>query len=602
MRRRLVRIWFAHWVVWALGVGGLVPATHAAEICTGDFGIGFFGEFVVGIDAVGSCSLDGTQVSYVGLSIGQNPTGNGTVTVTQSQVSLVGTINRLGVGEQGTGVMTLSQGTVVDGSGGLCVPTDCNFFVGNGAGSTGALTVADVGTRLVTVNAFVIGAGGVFTQANDGFDFGIPGGATIASFSILNGAVVESESAEVSAGATGGSPTGAETSDATVTVDGDGSRWILEGSLSVSPGPNATSHVTVSNGGLISVPQLSLATHPTSVATLRILDSASVEAGGLRVAEEAGSRGTVEISNARLTNHPTEGQWILGGLGEAKLSIRKAGEIVNDQNFGVIVAQGAGSTAKISLNGAGSLFDAGTILGLGWDLNTNSPGRTCDISLDAGAVMRADHIIVGPGCTIKGKGTLQGVITNNGGTISPKVTNFAVLVPAQASGFFGFPSAGAADLVPAYTFTDAGQQVTINATGTIYLVTPSSPTNANGLTLQRSFIIGGAPSGFLPLEEVLVDAGSPVPITDGSSTILNVGALIGAFVPESIAAQPNFVPRDEDVVTAGQVGISSSGLFLVGAGPVSFTAPGPGRLYLGINEPFVSNNAGSFAVGIALTP
>jgi hypothetical protein len=67
-----------------------------------------------------------------------------------------------------------------------------------------------------------------------------------------------------------------------------------------------------------------------------------------------------------------------------------------------------------------SLFDAGPFLWLGW--NPNSAGGTCKVNLGQNTVIRAGQIIIGPGCDIKGNGTLQGSVTNNGGSIGKKVT------------------------------------------------------------------------------------------------------------------------------------------------------------------------------------
>ena len=113
--------------------------------------------------------------------------------------------------------------------------------------------------------------------------------------------------------------------------------------------------------------------------------------------------------------------------------------------------------------------------------------------------------------------------------------------------------------------------------------------------MPRSFIMGPFPQAYTPLEEALVDAGIPPPISIPSSIVTNIAALIGAFVPETVASQPGFQPRDEDIAS---IGIPSSALFLIGSGLLSFTALGPGQLFLGINEPFVSNNSGSFQVTI----
>ena len=96
--------------------------------------------------------------------------------------------------------------------------------------------------------------------------------------------------------------------------------------------------------------------------------------------------------------------------------------MINNQSTGVMVAPEASGVATINLNGTGSLLDAGPVLWLGWNPFTNSAGGACRVNLGKGAVISADHIIVGPGCRINGTGTLQGLVTNNGGSIARNVT------------------------------------------------------------------------------------------------------------------------------------------------------------------------------------
>jgi hypothetical protein len=167
-----------------------------------------------------------------------------------------------------------------------------------------------------------------------------------------------------------------------------------------------------------------------------------------------------------------------------------------------------------------------------------------------------------------------------------------VYVSGRAGGSFGSPVSGSFDFVEGHQFTAAGESVTISATGIVYGLGLSNPSGPDGWTVWRPIV-----AGYTPLEEFLVDTGTPV----GSlpTYIPNVAALIGAFVPEATASNPLFVARDEDFAT---VGIPSSALFLIGAGPFVYTAPGAGRLYLGINEPYMSNNNGGLDVTIAAGP
>jgi hypothetical protein len=173
-----------------------------------------------------------------------------------------------------------------------------------------------------------------------------------------------------------------------------------------------------------------------------------------------------------------------------------------------------------------------------------------------------------------------------------------VSVPATAGGGFGLvhlsPVLGSTNFIVGYLFSQTGQTIEIKSSGLINIGI-STLAGPDGLTLTRGVI-----DGYTPIEEGLLDFGVPVPIGDMDSTVLNVSALIGAFIPESRASEPGFVPLDSDIVE-GSRGIFSSDLFLIGNG-LTFVAPGEGRLYLGINEPYMLNNSGSFSVSVTPVP
>ena len=175
-----------------------------------------------------------------------------------------------------------------------------------------------------------------------------------------------------------------------------------------------------------------------------------------------------------------------------------------------------------------------------------------------------------------------------------------VLVPSTANGSFGSPVDGPTQFVVAHVVGVAGEQFSLSAIGTINLGEALS-TDPNGLTLLHSAIIGPFDQAFTPLEEGVLDAGGAVATSDGSSTVLKVGALIAAYIPNSRTSSPGFTPEDSDIAPAGN-GILSSELFFLGTGPVILTAPFAGTLYVGINEPFVSNNSGSFDVSVVRVP
>jgi hypothetical protein len=163
------------------------------------------------------------------------------------------------------------------------------------------------------------------------------------------------------------------------------------------------------------------------------------------------------------------------------------------------------------------------------------------------------------------------------------VAQSAVLnVDAKANGGFGSSSGGTLGtaMVPFAVLGAATFQISV--TGLINVCA-----NCSGLPLvgPEGITFPDFPNGngeILPLEER--DAIDPDP-----SDFL--GALIGAFVPSGTPGNDGF---DEDI--GGDV--AAAALFLIGSGPFLFTAPGAGTLYLGINDSYVANDSGSFAVTI----
>ena len=94
---------------------------RAGETLSGDTGIGFSGESEIGINAFGFYRVDGGIVAnQFGLHIAENPSASGEVIVTGPGTDLSlgpgAAFVSLMVGRQGSGVMTISGGAVVDSS------------------------------------------------------------------------------------------------------------------------------------------------------------------------------------------------------------------------------------------------------------------------------------------------------------------------------------------------------------------------------------------------------------------------------------------------------------------------------------------------------
>ena len=128
----------------------------------------------------------------------------------------------------------------------------------------------------------------------------------------------------------------------------------------------------------------------------------------------------------------------------------------------------------------------------------------------------------------------------------------------------------------------AGQKIVISAGGTISLIDDGSfTTDPDGIP----FDFGTSTTDRSPLQEAADVFGGVEP---------NSGALLGYFVPEFLGPVEAF-----DIERGGD--LPASGLFLIGSS-ASFEAPEPGTLFFGINDPRVSNNSGSFEVGVSEVP
>ena len=175
-----------------------------------------------------------------------------------------------------------------------------------------------------------------------------------------------------------------------------------------------------------------------------------------------------------------------------------------------------------------------------------------------------------------------------------------VLVDSHATGLFGSGGApGASALVEGWSLASAGERVSISATGLIDLATnePGYDTSPSGIGLLVDGI-QASNTQFTPDEEKHVEAGTLILPRTASTTIPAVGALIAVFVPESVASAPGFSATNVEFGGA----ITPQDVFLVGSGPFEFTAQAPGRLYLGINDTFPTNNSGSFSVTVSAVP
>lgn len=177
---------------------------------------------------------------------------------------------------QGTSTLTISGGGQLTFSPTASACTQTSQFgvgpictvvnIGNAAGSTATVVVTGAGSRLDldpenldpdTFHITQIG-GAVVTQSG----FGTPGGSSLATVSVLNGATFETDFASVAPAVSRDGNTGTESVTSLVTISGTGSTWNSNGivignrvdpdGVPVPPtAPQVSGTVIVANGGVI---------------------------------------------------------------------------------------------------------------------------------------------------------------------------------------------------------------------------------------------------------------------------------------------------------------------------------------------------------------
>lgn len=158
----------------------------------------------------------------------------------------------------------------------------------------------------------------------------------------------------------------------------------------------------------------------------------------------------------------------------------------------------------------------------------------------------------------------------------------SVFVSGTAGGNFGYPSEDIVPLVTAITVTGPGTITVTYVSGIVDWAT-GKPTGPNG----APWPYGGCQ---LPLQEAEGVSHENAP---------DIGALMGAFVPQTRAQRVGFSPLD-GTKNATTVGISPGTLFFIGTSK-TFSVSEAGTLFLGINDCEVADNSGGFNVNVNVT-
>ena len=372
----------------------------------------------VGSSAPGSFSaLAGSLLKADHLNIGDGGSGNGNVTVSGSptRIELRGTANRLQIGNWGSGSMQVSAGALVDATlnAAACSAPGaaCRTFIGNGAGSTGALTVTGAGSEVRTLRSFTVGQAAVFPG------FGTPGGTTHATLNVLNGGTLRTEGASVGAGPAGPNALGTERVFADVTVDGVGSQWIVTRNsvdngiafLGAGTHANAQATINITNGGKLLV---------DGTGSVGPFDGINLGARGRADLTVSGIGSSVEVKGANpfinVGRDAATGQGSFSVLAGANASAMFL-SVGRDGARGTLLIDGAGS--QLTLAGAGTPGVAGAAFGnVGRDggngsatVSNGGRWRVTDAGADSRPGNGSPGIIVGRGAGGTGLLEIKGV-------------------------------------------------------------------------------------------------------------------------------------------------------------------------------------------------
>ena len=369
--------------------------------------------------------------------------------------------------------------------GGASLAVGASTVIGDGASSTGLVTVTGTGTTLDTsylavgnygwgelaiadgarvVSTFAsVGAspdsvgvvtvtGGSALFASDEFTVGSEGSGTL---TVLGGSEVTSSNGALGWGVNG---------VGTVTVSGAGSRWDNSaGSLTVAY--QGTASITVADGGelinatgyvanavgssagvTVTGPGSSWTNTESLIAgnygsaTIRVNSGAQLSSVGGVIGQQAGSVGTVEIDGAGSSWEDTDGLGgvVVGAAGAGTLSVLNGGSVAISNNLTVGNDTGSGTlvvdpTSRVTVGG-----------GVTFGANANYVVSVAPSSTPTGSLITAGGL-----ATISPDAVVTVLARGGGYALSTKYT---ILTANSVSGTFGGVSSNLAYLVPELSY------------------------------------------------------------------------------------------------------------------------------------------------------
>ncbi|MCL2347631.1 MAG: hypothetical protein FWC50_05145, partial [Planctomycetaceae bacterium] len=438
--------------------GGRVTASYAITLGSGNNSVGTVtidgigsvlqsnGNLTVGYSGTGVLKLtNGGTATAIGIFLGSTTgsfgTSHGIITVDGIN-SLLSAGDALSVGAVGNGTLELTNSGKATAKG--------NISIGDLAGSTGTVTVANSGSVLEST-------GGYLTVGNYGIGelHLTDSGKATSAYSIYIGSKVNS--------------TG------TVTVDGSGSElnnltggmWVgysgtgtlnvtdggkaNSGGLGINIGRNATGIGTVTvdgNGSELNTnSSIGVGYDGTGVLTLTNGGKA-VSILGIVLGENAGSSGTVSVdgTGSALTSND---QLIVGYQGEGELLLTGGGQAISASS--IWLGYNAGSTGAVTVDGTGSLLESMGTSGMDGLYVGNSGTGTLEITgggkaTSAGGIYIGNQINSSGTVTVDGTGSLLestgSILTvGNSGTGFLSLTDGGVVI-ADGNINIGYGSSG----------------------------------------------------------------------------------------------------------------------------------------------------------------
>ena len=463
----------ASWLTNYIGDDGTITATGAGsniKILGASNGID------VGSSANGVLTVEaGASLTGDYLDIGDLVGSTGTVLVAGAGTSVnttAGEYQNILVGFDGTASLTIADHAVV-------TTTNLNSAIDYQAGITDVIDVNDA-TLIATQNLSIAGAGTAnVTVENDGaitggyFNIGSVAGGTgsltaagagstvIATDFLGIGSSQSSGSLTVTGGASALSDGGID-DEGIITASGVGSAITVIGSSDgINVGYSDTGFLTLEAGATLTSDFLNIAQLVGSTGTVDVtgagttLDATSGDYQGiavgfdgtasLAIADHAivtttnmdvavnfdlGVTDSLDISNASLIAIQN---LTIADAGTANATVENGGTI--DTNF-LSIANQAGSTGSLTVDGAGSVVSIGSGLNFGMDGGTAdltvTHGGAVDVGSDATTIAGAVH--VGSLDSLQGAGTINSALVDDGNVTAVSASGVELVVTGAVTG------------------------------------------------------------------------------------------------------------------------------------------------------------------------